>query len=142
MNNVSNRKSIEDVNVSEDEGGKFVSVAALIYAYFDGLHYCDVETFKTVFHPHAIYATADQTPMLYRQMDEYFDVIAKRQSPASKGEVRKDAIDEIKFAGENTAFVSARCSIGDTDFIDFLTLVRTDGHWQIMSKIFHMKEAA
>lgn len=128
-----------DINVQWDEGEKFVSVAALIYAYFDGLYTCDVETFRAVFHPKATYATADETPLLHRDMDTYFDVIAKRQSPASQGEARHDAIDEIQFAGENTAFARVRCSIGSSDFIDFLTLVRVDGHWQIMVKIFHIK---
>ncbi|MCZ4273698.1 nuclear transport factor 2 family protein [Maritalea porphyrae] len=132
------RNSAPDINVQWDEGEKFVSVAALIYAYFDGLYTCDLEIFKAVFHPKATYATADETPLLHRNMDEYFDVIAARQSPASKGEARRDVIDEIQFAGENTAFARVRCSIGATDFVDFLTLVRVDGHWQIMAKIFHI----
>ncbi len=131
---------IADVNTQWDEGEKFVSVASVIYAYFDGLYHCDVQTFEAVFHPQAIYATADESPMLYRQMDTYFEVISKRESPASRGEPRQDAIDEIQFAGENTAFARVRCSIGQTDFIDFLTLVRVDGRWQIMAKIFHIKK--
>lgn len=130
---------VADINLQWDEGDKFVGVAALIYAYFDGLYTCDLETFKRVFHPKAIYATADETPLLHRNMDEYFEVISKRQSPASRGEKRQDIIDEIQFAGENTAFARVRCSIGTTDFVDLLTLVRVGGRWQIMAKIFHIK---
>ncbi|GLQ16250.1 nuclear transport factor 2 family protein [Maritalea porphyrae] len=118
----------------------FSGVVSVVHQYLDGLYQCDVETFKQVFHPQAIYATADEAPLLYRQMDEYFSIIAKRQSPASRGEVRNEAIDDLQFAGENTAFARVRCAIAETQFVDFLTLVRTNGRWQIMSKIFQIKQ--
>lgn len=118
----------------------FSGVVSVVHQYLDGLYQCDVETFKQVFHPQAIYATADETPLLYRQMDEYFSIIATRQSPASRGEGRNEAIDDLQFAGENTAFARVRCAIAETQFVDFLTLVRTNGRWQIMSKIFQIKK--
>ena len=118
----------------------FAAVAGVLETYFDGLYHADIERLGAVFHPKAIYATADETPLLYRTMDEYFPVVAKRVSPASRNEVRRDVIDSIEFAGENTAFARVRCSIGTKDFIDFLTLVRTDGAWRIMAKIFQITE--
>jgi len=33
--------------------------------------------------------------------------------------------------------VRAECSIGPKFFTDFLTLIRTDNRWQIISKVFH-----
>lgn len=118
----------------------FAAVTGVLETYFDGLYHADIERLGAVFHPKAIYATADETPLLYRTMDEYFPVVAKRVSPASRNEVRRDVIDSIEFAGENTAFARVRCSIGTKDFIDFLTLVRTDGAWRIMAKIFQITE--
>jgi predicted N-acyltransferase len=111
----------------------------VISDYFDALYHCDTDLLQKVFHPKAIYATADETPLLYRTMAEYVPVVAARQSPASRGEPRRDVIDEIQFAGENTAFARVRCSIGDKDFTDFLTFVRDGGRWQIMAKIFQIQ---
>ncbi|EEE45361.2 nuclear transport factor 2 family protein [Roseibium alexandrii] len=111
---------------------------AVIADYFEALYRCDAELLEKVFHPKAVYATADETPLLHRTMDEYVPVVAARQSPASRGEVRTDAIDEIQLAGANTAFARVRCSIGDNDFVDFLTFVRDGGRWQIMAKIFQI----
>lgn len=108
--------------------------------YFDALYFCDVDKLQSVFHPKAIYATADETPLLYRTMEEYVPVIAARQSPASRNEVRRDHIDAIDLAGENTAVARVRCSIGQRDFVDFLTLVRTDGRWRIIAKVFQIIE--
>ncbi|MEP2706897.1 MAG: nuclear transport factor 2 family protein [Roseibium sp.] len=116
----------------------FDDLQAVISEYFDALYHCDTELLQRVFHPKAVYATADETPLLHRTMEEYVPVVAKRQSPASRGETRTDAIDEIQLAGNNTAFARVRCSIGQSDFVDFLTFVRTDDRWQIMSKIFQI----
>ncbi|SDY90257.1 Putative lumazine-binding [Jannaschia faecimaris] len=118
----------------------FAAVTDVLETYFDGLYHADIERLGNAFHPKAIYATADETPLLYRTMDEYLPVVAKRVSPASRGEVRRDVIESIEFAGENTAFARVRCSIGTKDFIDFLTLVRTNGTWKIMTKIFQITE--
>ena len=119
---------------------EFNAVGGVLQNYFDALYHCDTDKLIEVFHPKAIYATADETPFLHRTMDEYVPVVAARQSPASRGEPRKDFIDEIRFAGDNTAFAWVRCSIGDRDFVDLLTLVRVEGRWQIMSKIFQIKK--
>lgn len=118
----------------------FSEITAVLQTYFDALYYCDVERLQRVFHPRAIYATADETPLLYRTMEEYVPVVAARQSPASRNEVRRDHIDAIDLAGENTATARVRCSIGQRDFVDFLTLVRSDGRWQIIAKVFQIIE--
>lgn len=119
---------------------EFTTITGVLETYFDGLYHADTDRLGIAFHPKAIYATADETPLLYRTMDEYFQVVAKRESPASRNEPRRDAIDAIEFAGENTAFARVRCSIGMKDFVDFLTLVRTDGRWRIIAKVFQINE--
>jgi Putative lumazine-binding len=118
----------------------FQDISAVLADYFDALYFCDVERLQRVFHPKAIYATADETPLLYRTMAEYVPVVAARQSPASRGEPRRDHIDAIDLAGENTAVARVRCSIGTRDFVDILTLVRTDGAWWIIAKVFQIIE--
>lgn len=115
-------------------------ITALLGDYFDALHFCDTDKLQRVFHPLAIYATADETPLLHRTMDDYVPVVAARESPASRGEPRRDHIDAIDLAGDNTAMARVRCSIGTRDFVDFLTLVRTEGQWQIMAKVFQIIE--
>lgn len=118
----------------------FADIEVVLRDYFDALYFCDVAKLQRVFHPKAIYATADESPLLHRTMQEYMPVVAARQSPASRGESRKDYINMIEVAGENTAMARVRCSIGSRDYVDFLTLVRADGRWQIMSKIFQIIE--
>ena len=118
----------------------FQDISAVLADYFDALYFCDVEKLQRVFHPKAIYATADESPLLHRTMEEYVPVVAARQSPASRGEPRRDYIDAIDLAGENTAVARVRCSIGTRDFVDILTLVRTEGAWRIIAKVFQIIE--
>ncbi|AWB08275.1 hypothetical protein A6A40_24835 (plasmid) [Azospirillum humicireducens] len=115
-------------------------IGDVLQDYFDALYFCDVDKLQSVFHPRAIYATADEAPLLYRTMEDYVPVVAARQSPASRNEARRDHIDAIDLAGENTAVARVRCSIGQRDFVDFLTLVRTDGRWRIIAKVFQIIE--
>ena len=70
-------------------------------------------------------------------MAEYFPIVDKRPSPASRGEARNDRIVSIEFGGPVTAFARVECSIGAKFFTDFLTLIRSDDEWRIISKVFH-----
>ncbi len=118
----------------------FEQIEALLRDYFDALYHCDINLLTRVFHSRAIYATADDTQPLIRSMEEYFPVVAARESPASRSETRRDHIDAIEFAGENTAFARVRCSIGSRDFVDFLTLIRCANEWRIISKVFQITQ--
>lgn len=118
----------------------FSGVSETLKVYFDALYYCDTDKLAIAFHPKAIYVTADESPLLYRTIEEYFPIVTARESGASRGEARRDVIDGIEFAGKNTAFARVRCSIGSRNFIDFLTLVRLAKRWQIMSKVFQITE--
>ena len=119
---------------------KYGALAETLGAYFDALYYSDAEKIEEVFHPNAIYATADETPPLYRTKAEYVAVIAKRESPAERNEPRRDEIDEIQIVGQNTAHARVRTTIGSRDFVDLLTLVRDGGRWQIIAKVFQITE--
>ncbi|AOF92374.1 nuclear transport factor 2 family protein [Sinorhizobium sp. RAC02] len=108
--------------------------------YFDALYFCDVDRLQSVFHPAAVYATPDETPFLHRTMAEYFPIVAARQSGASRNEARHDQIEAIDIGTDNIALARVRCTIGTRDFVDFLTLVRVDGTWRIIAKIFNIIE--
>ncbi|HEU4665350.1 MAG TPA: nuclear transport factor 2 family protein [Dokdonella sp.] len=105
--------------------------------YFDGLYHSDTVRLRRVFHPAAQYACATDGHLLLRTMAEYLPIVDARPSPASRGEPRRDRIVSIEFAGPVTAFARVECAIAPKAFVDFLTLVRLDGRWQILAKVFH-----
>jgi Putative lumazine-binding len=115
----------------------FDAVVEVLKKYFDGLYNGDTKILRNVFHPTALYACATDGTLLTLNMSEYFPIVDKRVSPASRGDVRTDHILSIEFAGPVTAFARVECSIAPKNFTDLLTLVYVDQRWQIISKVFH-----
>lgn len=117
----------------------FDAVIAVLKDYFEGLYRSDTQILRRVFHPAALYASATDGVLLTLRMDEYFPIVDKRPSPASRGEGRTDRILAIEFVGPVTALARVECSILPKHFTDLLTLILVDGRWQIISKVFHFE---
>ncbi|RYD15270.1 MAG: nuclear transport factor 2 family protein [Lysobacteraceae bacterium] len=115
----------------------FDDVASVLADYFDGLYHGDTSRLRRVFHPAAQYACATDGVLLQLRMDAYFPIVERRPSPASRGEPRRDRIVSIEFAGPVTALARVECAIAPKSFTDLLTLVKLDGRWQIIAKVFH-----
>ncbi len=120
-----------------DMDNSYAAIVQVMSEYFDGLHHSDSNRLSRVFHPQAHYVCPTEDALVYRTMSEYFPIVDARESPASRGEPRHDRIVSIEFSGPALAFVRAECSIGPKFFTDFLTFIRTNDQWQIISKVFH-----
>ena len=116
---------------------QYEAVAKVLQTYFDGLYHSDTKRLGQVFHPKARYVCATEDKLVDLGMDEYFPIVDKRPSPASRNEPRADRIVSIEFAGPKTAFARVNCAIGPKRFTDLLSLIQQDGRWQIISKNFH-----
>ena len=102
---------------------RFAELATALTDYFDGLYYSDATRLARVFHPKAHYVCASEGALTHLTMDEYLPMVARRPSPASRGEARSDLIVSIEFAGPVTAMVRVECSIGPKFFTDLLSFV-------------------
>lgn len=118
----------------------FAGVTKALQLYFDGLHFSDTGRLRRVFHPEAHYFCATSGQLLHLDMPAYFPVVDRRASPASQGHARADRIVSIEFAGPVTALAKVECAIPPKRFTDLLTLVKLDGRWRIVAKVFHFVE--
>lgn len=118
---------------------QYIAVYDLLERYFDGLFNCDTEQLETVFHPQAIYATASDGALTLLDMAHYFPIVDARIPPASINEPKVFSVDKIEFIGPVTAMAQVRMSMLGNDYIDVLTLLKVEGIWRIMSKIFHVE---
>jgi hypothetical protein len=64
-------------------------------------------------------------------------MVEGRKSAKANGSERRDRIVSIDFSGPGTAFAKVECQIPPRYFTDYLTLLKTDGRWQVISKSFH-----
>jgi hypothetical protein len=112
-------------------------IEEVLGTYFDGLYFGDTQRLGRVFHPRAIYACATEGPLTYLTMPEYFPIVDDRPSPASRQEARRDRILSVELVGPVTAIARVECAVGPRHFTDLLSLLKVEGRWQIMSKVFH-----
>lgn len=118
---------------------RFWEISTVLSDYFDGLYHSDASKLSTVFHPMAHYVCVTDGTFQRLNMEQYFPIVARRPSPASRNEPRHDRIISIEFAGPVTAVARVECSIGPKFFTDLLTFVFIERRWQIISKVFHFE---
>jgi hypothetical protein len=123
-----------------ERSGAFDDVVALMQAYFEGLYRADSAILATIFDGEARYVNATPGDPMNHDMPTYFCIVDSRTSPADRGDRRDDRIVSITFGGDAMAFVVARMTMMGRDYLDYLTLIRADGRWRIVAKVFFHTE--
>ncbi|MBT9317947.1 nuclear transport factor 2 family protein [Leptothoe spongobia] len=128
---------MHQVHVDDQPAMGYSAIVEVIKKYYDALYRCDTELLSQVFHPSAQYFTASSGELLHLDMNTYFPIVEQRISPESLGEAYGFSIDSIEVVGNVTALARMRSSLFSKDYIDLLALIKIDGKWQIISKVFH-----
>jgi len=110
-------------------------VDALI-PYFDGFYEGDIEKLKMVFHPSCHLYCATHVPMTDFDMNTVYARVAGRSKPSERGDPRDDGIITIDQSGPECAFAKIYIALGNQMFTDYLTLLKIDDRWQIITKTF------
>lgn len=113
------------------------AVAGVMASYFEGLHRANPAMLRQVFHEDLAYVNATDGAYVSKGLDEYLDDVAGRSPSPPR---REPKIEQIRQIGENLAFVHATMNLMNRDYRDALTLVRADGRWKIISKVFVFTE--
>ena len=115
-------------------------VRNLMRRYFDGLYGADSAILRTVLHPAFSYVNADATGQEFLGLDAYMARIDARTSPSSRGEPRNESVERIMLKDGQMGFVEAQTTMLGRDYQDYLTLIRADGEWKIIAKVFTARE--
>jgi hypothetical protein len=114
----------------------FDEIARALDAYFDGFYEGDVGKLEQIFHPSAHLYSAADGPLMDDPMDAVYARVRGRTPPASQRQKREDRILSIDRSGPEAALVKVQLAIGEKLFTDYLTLLKIDGRWQIISKTY------
>jgi hypothetical protein len=108
-----------------------------LQTYFDGLHEGDTTKLGSVFHDvaHLFYVADGKLGDMSRE--QWFDLVRSRASAQSQDLKRHDWVVQIDRAGPSTAFAKVQCQIPPRYFTDYLTFVKLEEGWRIVSKTFH-----
>lgn len=109
----------------------YASIQALMRDYFTGLYEGDVEKLRDVFHDDA-YLKANG----YRKTrDEWLDAVATRPIPKNEGMEYNFHVMSLEIIGDQ-ALVKVNVPLLAAHFIDFLGLLKEEGQWKIVNKMF------
>ena len=72
----------------------------------------------------------------------YMDIVRNRQSPRALGAERRDKVVTISQTTSDTAFVVVGLLLAGKSYTDHLSLLKDEGRWQIMSKVYHLNNPA
>ncbi len=119
---------------------RYADISQLMEAYFHGLHHADSNTLRGVFDVRLTYVGATAGDETHLDLEAYMAVIDAREAPASLGDVLDADVLEITAPNDRMAHVTARIAMLGREYLDFLTLVRAEAGWRIISKVFTYTE--
>ena len=114
----------------------YQEIAEALATYFDGFYEGDVDKLKRIFHPSAHLFSATDGPLQDDAMVVVYERVGGRANPADTGQQRLDRILSIDKSGAESALAKVQIAIGPKLFTDYLNLLKIDGRWQIISKIY------
>jgi len=115
-------------------------IQSFLKAYFDVLQSQDIEQFDRVFHRDCVLYSAQDGAVVVRPFDEYRKMVQGRESPQSRGFARADEILMIDVLSPEMALAKVRLRLFDNIMEDYLNLLKVDGKWTIVAKLFHRAE--
>ena len=111
-------------------------IERLAETYFDALYLGDAERFASVFHPDARLYCNHDNEYVSMGVEEYLALVRGRENPVDRGDRRDDRILAIIQETPTTAVLRTRELFLPKRFTDELTLVKIDGQWKIVAKVW------
>ena len=109
----------------------YEAINAVLNDYFDGLFEGDVEKLRGVFHDDAWLKGNN-----YRKsLDEWLEAVAARPVPKAEGMSYNFNIMSLEVIGDQ-AMAKVDVPLLAAHFIDFLGLLKEDGSWKIVNKMY------
>jgi hypothetical protein len=112
-------------------------ITTVLTHYFEGLYKADTKILSKVFHPDARYINTLSDEYMNLSILEYFSIVDERISPAENNESRNDRIISIELESSYMAFAKAKMTMMGREYLDYLTLIKHEDQWNIVSKVFH-----
>ena len=111
-------------------------VMQFLQVYFDLLQEQDMNKFDQVFHKDSVLYSQQDNTFTARPVAEYKEIVRGRKSPAEGKYPRKDEILMVDVLSETTALAKVRLRLFDNLMEDYLNLLKVDGKWVIVSKVY------
>lgn len=113
------------------------NIRKVVDLYIDGVRNGNIESLTQAFHPQSSMFGWKGKDLFVTPIQGLFDYVASTPAPANSGEPTNFVITSIQVAGNAATVEMAMDSYHQHDFTDFFQLVKIEGRWWIVSKLFH-----
>ena len=109
----------------------YVTIVGILNTYFDGLYEGDVEKLRSIFHNDAWLKGNN-----YRKtLNDWLEAVAKHPVPSDEWMEYNFNIQSLEIIGDQ-AMAKVDVPLLAAHFIDFLGLLKEDGQWKIVNKMY------
>lgn len=119
------------MSVKPELDDEFATIHEIINAYCVGLYQGDSSRLRAIFHPSAMLKAPDN----YRTLTRWLEDVDNRPTPESLGQPFNFRILSIEII-QDQAMVKLECPLFDYFYIDYLGLLKEQGHWLIVNKMY------
>ena len=112
------------------------AIGAVVHLYVDGMAFGNEAALRKAFHPDAKVIGHFQGKMEWMSRDDFITAVLS-EPPASPGSQPLMDIEITDVEGD-AAFVKVADEFAGMRFTDYLSLLKTDGRWVIVNKLFHL----
>jgi Putative lumazine-binding len=120
---------------------EITAILDTLQLYFDVMHECDMEKFDRIFHPSSSLFTTNDGALFLRPFAQYRAEIAQRTPPKSLHQPRMDKVLAIDILSPEVALARVTVRIFEKIYIDNLNLLKIDGYWMIVAKVYAHTES-
>ncbi|PCH60155.1 MAG: hypothetical protein COC19_06270 [SAR86 cluster bacterium] len=109
----------------------FTAISTLLQGYFEGLHHGDVAKLKPLFHSDVCL----KAPGARRSLTQWLSDVESRTAPAQLKQPFAFKILSLDVV-QDQAMAKIDCPLFDFNYIDFLGLLKENGKWRIVTKMY------
>jgi hypothetical protein len=119
---------------------ELASIRKVVDLYIDGVKNGNLDSLREAFHPQASMFGYKGQDLFVTPIAGLYNYIASTTPPAKDGivgEAYACTITSISVAGNAAAVEMVMEPYHEHDFVDYFQLLKVDGRWWIVSKLFH-----
>ena len=111
-------------------------IQKMVQYYFDGFYHSDVEKLKKAFHPNSQVIGYFDGSLTFDSLDGFLEFVKATPAPSESGEEYDMKIVSIDVTANEAVAKVANLYLG-LQFTDYLSLLKVDGNWVIVNKMYY-----
>ena len=114
-----------------------LQIKQVMQNYMDGTYNANIDQLKSVFHEKAVMNGYLGPECVMATPAAFVEDIASAPSMASQGDAYHAEIESIRVEGNVASVVVSETGFrGSATLVDFFHLIKVDGEWKVISKLF------